>query len=169
MKAINIPLERRQIEAIALNLRELVGDDDQAYHDMLSGETDLFEIVRRLLNWIEVDEGVTAALVAQIGDRNFRKERAQHRIEGYREAIMALLQAARLDKLKLPEATISLRKVDAKLAVTDPDAVPDEYTNTPKPKPSMTAINEAFSPDDETLPNWLRVEPESSSISIRRK
>lgn len=95
---MNILLERRQIEAIALHLREMVGDDDTAYADMIEGETDLHSLVAWLLDKIEDDEGNVAKLVTQIGDRNFRKERAQHRIEGYREAIMALFDAARLGK-----------------------------------------------------------------------
>ena len=164
---MNILLERRQIEAIALHLREMVGDDDVAYADMLEGETDLHELVRWLLNRIEHDEGVISALVAQIGDRNFRKERAGARIDSYREAIAALLEAARLDKLTLPEATISLRRSAPKLVVADESALPDPLWRV-KRTPDMASIRAAWDADG-AVPGVTQTIGNEPSLTIRRK
>lgn len=161
-------LTKIQVEAIAAHLRDHLEDDERAYLDTLEGETDLFEWVRRLLSKIEEDEGRVAALKEQIGDRNTRKVRAEQRIETNREAIKALLDCAHLDKLVLPEATLSIRTTADALKVNDPAAVPDEYT-VPNPKPSMDKIKAAFTPDTPDLPNWLRVEPGRPSLTIRRK
>jgi hypothetical protein len=163
-----LDLTRLQVEAIAAHLRDHLEDDERAYLDTLEGETDLFEWVRRLLAKIEEDEGNVAALKEQIGDRNTRKARAELRIETTREALKALLDCARLDKLVLPEATLSIRETADRLAVNDAAAVPEEYT-VPNPKPVMEKIKAAFSTDTPDLPNWLRVEPGGPSLTIRRK
>lgn len=163
-----LDLTKIQVEAVAAHLRDFLEEDERAYLDTLEGETDLFEWVRRLLAKIEEDEGNVAALKEQIGDRNVRKARAEARIETTREALKALLDCARLDKLVLPEATLSVRNTADSLKVNDPAAVPDEYT-VPNPKPSMEKIKAAFTVETPDLPNWLRVEPGRPSLTIRRK
>lgn len=161
-------LTKIQIAAIAAMLADELGEDERAYLDALEGETDLYEWVRRLLDKIEEDEGVQAALAEQIADRALRKNRAAGRIEAARRAIQALLECAKLDKLSLPEATISVRDTADKLVVNDPEAVPDKYI-VKVPKPVMEKIKTDFTPQDETLPNWLRVESGIKSLTIRRK
>lgn len=163
-----LDLTRIQVEAIAAHLRDALDEDERAYLDTLEGETDLFEWVRRLLDKIEEDEGNIAALSEQIADRTARKNRASERVKSAREAIMALLDCARLDKLALPEATLSVRDTADKLAVNDPEAVPEEYT-VPNPRPSMELIKASFTSETPDLPNWLRIEPGKPSLTIRRK
>lgn len=157
-----------QVRGIMLHLADAFGDDEQLKIDMLEGETDLFEQVRRLLNGIEADEGDKAALKQQIDDRKSRMDRCDSRIDARRDAILALMQCAELDKLPLPEATVSVRTVPASLKVNDLHAVPEEYT-VPAPKPDLAKIKEHFAPADDGLPNWLRVEPSRPSLTIRRK
>lgn len=158
-----------QVTAVLNHLRDQLGEepDEQLLLDSLEGETDAFELIGKLLNGIERDEGDVNALDTQIADRNERKQRAKKRVDGRREAIMALLECAGLDKLTLPEASLSLRTLPAKLAVNDPEAVPEDFTVV-KRVPAMDAIKSAFSVDGD-LPNWLRVEPERPSLTIRRK
>jgi hypothetical protein len=161
-------LTKIQVEMVMLHLRDQFEEDEQLKLDTLEGETDLFELVGKLLDRIEGEDGTIAALSEQIGDRQARKLRATGRKDAYREAVMSLMQCAQLEKLTLPEATLSLRDTAAKLAVNDADAVPEEYS-VQSWKPSMDAIKAAFSVDTEELPNWLRVEPAKPSLTIRRK
>lgn len=157
-----------QLNALKTMLADQYEEDERGWLDAIEGETDAFELIRKLLDRIEADEGDRTALTSQMEDRKARRDRADKRIAAQRDAIMAVLECAKLDKLTLPEATLSMRMTAAKLVVNDPSAVPDEYT-VPNPKPSMDAIKSAFSPDDETLPNWLRVEPARPSLTVRRK
>lgn len=132
-------LTKIQIEAIAAMLRDELGDDERAYVDTLEGETDLFEWVRRLLDRIEDDEGNAVKLAEQIAARELRKSKAVGRISTNRKAIQALLECAKLDKLVLPEATLSVRDVPPKIVVTDDAAVPDDLCRI-KRTPDMAAI-----------------------------
>ena len=165
---MRLDLTRMQVDAIRINLQDALSDDERAYLDTLEGETDLYELVRRLLGQIEDDEGQQAALAEQIADRTARKQRCGKRIDANREAIMGLLECAGLDKLVLPEATLSVRTVPPRLAVNDPAAVPEDFVDM-VPKPSMERIKAQFQPDSDGLPNWLRVEDARPSLTVRRK
>lgn len=157
-----------QVQAVMAALHDAFDDDERLKLDTLEGETDLFPLLARLLDRIEEEDGTVAALASQIDDRRVRKDRAAKRKDAYREAITGLMGAAELDKLTIPEATLSVRMTAAKLVVSDPAAVPDEYTIA-KPVPSMDAIKAAFAPDNDNLPNWLRTEPARPSLTVRRK
>lgn len=165
---MRLDLTLQQIAAIKHSLGDAFDDDEKLLLDTIEGETDAFELVRKLLDGIEADEGDAASLTAQIEARKVRKDRCGARIGARREALTAVMQCAGLDKLPLPEATLSLRTMPAKLVLNAREAVPQEYT-VPSPKPSMDLIKAAFSPDNDNLPNWLSVEPERPSLTVRRK
>lgn len=161
-------LTRIQVETVMRTLHDAFEDDERAKLDTLEGETDLFDIVGRLLEGIENDEGDMATLAAQMEARKVRKDRAAVRVKARRAAIADLMAVAEVAKLSLPEATLSVRQTEAKLVVNDPTAVPDQYTVS-KPVPSMALIGAAFTPDTPNLPNWLRVEDARLSLTVRRK
>lgn len=160
-------LTAQQVAAVRAHVLDAVGEDDALLLDMLEGETDLFECVRKLLEGIEDDEGNKAALTEQMDARKKRRDRCDVRIQARRDAIAMLMETAGISKLPLPEASISYRMTNPKVEINDPAAVPDEFTEV-KRVPSKTRINEHFSPDGP-LPNWLRAEPARPSITIRRK
>jgi hypothetical protein len=157
-----------QLNAIRLNLADEFPDDERGYLDLIEGETDAFEMACKLLDGIESDEGDIAKLKDQMDTRKVRKDRCEARIKARREALIAIMECAGVDKLPLPEATVSLRQLAASVKVNDPAAVPDEYT-VPKPVPDLDKIKAAFAPDSAELPNWLRVDPARPSLTIRRK
>lgn len=152
-----------------IEIAELVksqSDDEELLLDMLEGETDLFGIVRKLLDANEDDEGKKAALAEQMAARKSRRDRCDNRIAARRNIIRELMLAAGIDKLPLPEATISKQKVKAKLYIVDADAVPQEFSKATW-KPDLDKIKATYGIDG-SLPNWLSVEPERETIVIRR-
>lgn len=165
---MRIDLTLAQINGLKLNLADQFEEDERGWLDALEGETDAFELVRRLLDRLEREEGDRNALTQQMEDRKARRDRCDARIKAQRDTIMAVMACANIDKLPLPEATLSVRSVAASLKVNDPKAVPDEYT-VPDPKPDLAKIKAQFTTDSDALPNWLRVEPERPSLTIRRK
>lgn len=153
-----------QVEAVRAMLADAGADDDERLLlDTLEGETDLFELSRRLLNGIEADEGDAAALKEQMDARKARADRCKHRIEARRQALRALMECAQLDKLPLPEATITLRKLAPKAIVTDEAAVPDEFCTFTR-RPNMAAIKDAA-----TLPPGVSLDNGGVSLTVRRK
>lgn len=164
----NIILAKAEIQRIADALRAMLGDeqDEQLILDCLEGETSLFELVRAMLGHIETDEGIIAALKQQIEDRNSRKARAEHRIECARNAIGDLLAAARIDKLALPEATVSTRMVPGRPKVSDADLLPEDMCRIER-KPDMKAIKEAMD-SGRSIPG-VTLSNGSVSLTIRKK
>lgn len=163
---MRLDLTRIQIEAVAAMLHDELADDERAWLSTLEGETNLYEWVRILLGRIEDDEGVITALAAQMDDRKLRKDRAGKRIDANRQALMALLDCARLDKLALPEATISVRDVPPKPIVNDEAAIPEAFLRIKK-SPDMAAIKTEMEAA-RAVPGVL-LDNGSRSITVRRK
>lgn len=154
-----------QVKSIADMLRD--EDDDVLLADMLEAETDLHPMLEKLLGWIEQDEGAAAALKQQVEDRTERKRRFEARVATKREAITALLEIAGLDKLQLPEATLSIRRLPPKTLVADEQAIPDEYVRI-KRVPDMAAIKAAVE-SGVAVPGTTMSNGGDLSLTIRRK
>lgn len=162
---MSVFIDKGRLAQIAEFVREQ-SDDEELLLDMLEGETDLFEIVRKLLDANEDDEGRKAALTEQMNIRKERRDKCDSRITKRRELIRELMEIGGVQKLPLPEATISRQKVKAKVTVKEADAVPQEFCKvTYKPDMEKIKAEYALSP---VLPNWLTIEPERETIVIRR-
>lgn len=161
-----LDLTKIQVAAVAAHLHDELGEDERAWLDLLEGETNLFEWVRRLLGRIEEDEGMGMALAEQISDRTLRKNRAGERIKASRQAIAALLECAKLDKLTLPEATVSVRQSPPKAIVTDETAVPDDFCKVTR-RPDMAAIKAGVE-SGAAIPG-VSFDNGGTTLTIRRK
>lgn len=154
----------KQVHSVMTMLGDELADDETLKLDTLEGETDLFELCRKLLDNIENAEGEIDVLTAQMAARKERRDRAATRIEAHRRAIMALMECAQLDKLPLPEATCSLRKLAPKAIVTDAALLPDALCKIER-KPDMAAIRAC--PDVAGLPG-IALDNGGTSLTIRR-
>lgn len=163
---MRIDLTKMQVGAVAAMLRDVLNEDERLYLDTLEGETDLYEIVRRLLNEMEADQGIQLALQEQINDRLSRKARAAEREKHTRQAILALIECAGLTKLALPEATFSVRKVAPKAIVTDDAAVPDDFCKFTR-KPDLAAIKAGLEAG-AAIPG-VSMDNGGTSLTVRRK
>lgn len=159
-----IYITKQQVSAVSLMLAN--EDDEQLKLDTLEGETNLFELARTLLEGIEDDEGNVATIKEQIEQRRARQSAAEHRNEVRRNALKALLECAGLDKLTLPEATLSVRRVPPKPIVTDEAAVPDDFCMFTR-KPDMTAIKAGVE-FGAAVPG-VSFDNGGTSLTIRRK
>ncbi len=164
---MNIQIATAEIARIAGQLAAICEDDERLFSDMMEGESDLHKLVNRLHDGIATDTGMVAGIKMRQGDLADRKARIEARIEAQRGAVISLLQAGRVNKVELPEATYSLRDGKPKLSVLDDAAVPAEYQRT-KVETDKTAINEAFA-DASELPNWLSRTAASPVLTIRNK
>lgn len=162
---MGIFIDKGRLAQVAEFVREQ-SDDEELLLDMLEGETDLFEIVRKLLEANEDDEGRKVALTEQMNIRKERRDKCDNRIAKRRELIRELMEIAGIQKLPMPEATISRQKVKGKVVVKEAEAVPHEFCKVVY-KPDMEKIKAEYL-ISTTLPNWLGIEPERETIVIRR-
>lgn len=152
----------------SLELAPGMADDPDLKRDMLEGESAFFEIVSQLLAENEDDEGIIEALDAQVDARAIRIERAKARIEARKTAICRLMDCAGETKLKLPEATLSLRTLLPRPKVTDEALLPDEFVKIETVrKPDRDAIDAAIK-GGATIPG-VTMTNGGASLTVRRK
>lgn len=164
---MNAHFDLTRLGAEADMLDELCGGDERLFHDMITGETDIDHIVRRIHEQYARDEEMLAGIKERQSALAERKARVERRRDNAKALIGKVMRVARLTRLELPEVTYSIRDGKPKLVVNDPEAVPADYCRT-KTEPDKTAINEAFAEADD-LPNWLRREPAQDVITARTK
>lgn len=164
---MNAPLQMAEVARIAEQLSALCGDDEQLFHDMLTGESDIDRIVTRIHEQIARDEEMLVGIKSRQDAIAERKQRISERVIACRATIGKFLRAAHLAKLELPEVTYSVRDGKPTLRIVDPAAVPTEFQRV-KSEPDKTAINAAFA-ESGTLPNWLGRDPARDIITARTK
>jgi len=163
---VHYNLTAQQVAAVVAMLPD--DGDEQLRADTLEGETDLYEFASKLLAHNEDDEGIVNALADQIDDRRVRQERAKTRIAHRRDMIKALMEIAGVDKLALPEATVSKRDIAPKLIFPNVDLVPDAFCKFDRKldRDKLKAVD-PNSPDG--LPSWATMDNGGVSITVRRK
>lgn len=162
-----IRIAKAQIANVLHMLDHALGDETLRA-DMIEGETSLNEVVSDLLAENEDDEGVIAALDAQVDIRSERIARFRQRIAARKKAIASLMDCAGLTSLPLPEATLSLRTLKPGPRVTEIDDLPEQFVDEKiVRKPNLDAIKEAVE-RGETIPGVIMTNG-GSSLAVRRK
>ena len=146
--------ETEAARALLSNLKDILGDDDQAIADAVEGETSIHEAiasgVARLLELDELHSGI-AALIANLKDRGERFERQRDNI---RTALCAAMEATNLKKVELPVATLSLRAVPPKVEIIDEAAIPARFFKQAEPKLDKKAVMDALK-DKQDVPGAM--------------
>lgn len=129
---------------LARMIREAVGDDDQAFLDSLDGEGDAVEAARAVVRWIAECEAHEASMKALAATYTARAKVHGERIPSAKAALLRFLNTIEERSLALPEATITVKALPAKvLGEPDPDALPDALVKI-KRQPDMAAIKAAL-------------------------
>ena len=161
------PIKLNEIARIAELLGALCDGDEVLFADMMEGESPAHDIISRIADAVALDQERLTGIKERAADIATRKARYETRIDAGKRAIGAVLRAAGLAKVELPEATWSVRDGKAKLIVIDPEAVPFDMTRV-KQEPDKIAINAAYE-NAAALPNWLVREPATDIITQRSK
>lgn len=161
------PIKLNEWRRIADQLRDMCGDDDELFADMIEGQTNAVELIAKLhadrAAALELIEGIKA----READLKARKARLQSREATVKAAIGQVLRAVDLPKVELPEATYSVREGKPRLEIVDAEAVPGDYC-VMKPVPDKKFINEQFE-EIENLPNWLTRIEAADVVTARTK
>lgn len=156
----------RGTQAAASLIAELQSDDDALRHDMIEGETDLFEAVEAALAEIDECDVIAAGCKekeAQFSERRRRSEARADRLRGMIEQAMSI---AELPSVKLAGATLSLKSVPPKPIYEDEAAIPSEFWRQPDPVLDKKKIADAMK-DGRTIPG-VSMTNGSSALQIRR-
>lgn len=132
----------RHVEALYGAFPELA-EDEALRADMIEGSTDLHRVVSRALGHKLEARAMLKGMEMVKEDLADRFKRWQQRDEAMTVLIKGLLEVAGLEKLLLPEATISLTASRASVVITNEAELPQGYFQSVR-QPDKRAIGDAL-------------------------
>lgn len=141
-------------------------DDETLRADMLEAETDAHRLIERALSERNEANTLALAMKAREDELAARRARFERKSDAMRSLIRSVMQAARLDKVTLTEATVSTTKPRASVNITDLEAVPQGYFRLKK-EADRTAIKTALE-QGEAIPG-AELAMSEAGIMIRTK
>ena len=129
---MNTFIKARELEQhIDLLMREHpeLADDEELRLDVLEGETSLDEVLTGVVGRCMEAESMASAIKLRIDSLNERKSRFSRQRDFWRSLILRIMQTAELQKLPLPEATLSVTKGRLTVIVDDEEELPLKFQN----------------------------------------
>lgn len=142
-------------------------DDEDAIRDTLEGETNLHELVRRVLLSIDDDQLIVDGCKARIEDLAARKSRVASRIEAKRTMIEQAMAIAELKTIETDVATATLGKRPRSVVVTNEAEIPAAYWKQQDPTLDKKALADALK-NNEAIPG-AELSNGGSTLTIRRR
>lgn len=136
--------EAEAARCLLANLREIIGDDEEAVATVVEGETNLIEAIRAAHEQIAFDELCAESVAATIKRFAERKSRLEARAERARTAVALAMEMAGLKKVELPEAVLTIKATPPKAIVTDEAAIPSKFWKPSDPKLDKKAVLDAL-------------------------
>jgi hypothetical protein len=115
-----------------------LAEDTALLADVLDGETDVYDIVRRLVRVSIEADSFGEAVEQRIADLNVRKQRFKARYEASRAAVVGMLSALGQKRVDDPEFTATLGLGPRRVIITGP--VPAKFQRPVEPEPDKLAI-----------------------------
>lgn len=143
-----------------------LAEDDELRADMILGETEIDRIASRLVRIIGERKARAEGLAGYISELQERKARELRGMEGARDLLRSILQAGNIDKLPLPEATVSITKPRIKCIVDDVNELPQGFYVTER-KPKTADIKAELEAGRDVPGARLELGPEG--IMVRTK
>jgi hypothetical protein len=141
----------RPIAELAREIREMCGDDEQAFVDTLDGETDTIEAARKVVRLLKETEANEAAAKSLATTYGARAKLFADRGDRMRGALLNFMQEIGVKTLPLPEATLSVGAGQRKVVgQCDPNDLPDELVRV-KREADLAAIKLALENGDDVF------------------
>ena len=153
----------QRIDVLKASHPELSEDMD-ALALSLESETDMHELLARLLDAERDAKAMENAIAARMDDLAKRRDRYRKAKEAHRALMLSLIEHAGVPKVALPEATLSLRHNPPQPRVTDVNALPAVCTRV-EIKPDMGAIKNACAAGE--MPPGVVMGNGSTSLTVR--
>lgn len=143
-----------------------LAEDDDLRADMIEGETDAVEFIGKALAARQEAVSIQKAIMSRIADLAERAARYDRKAGAMKALIRSVMRSADIDRLELPEATLSISKGRTSVDVTDLDALPQGYFKIER-KADKTAIKQAIEAGNEIPGAQLVMGDES--LTVRTK
>ena len=101
--------EAEAARTLLLNIRDVIGDDEQAKQDAIEGETNFKEACGSALSRLAEIDALSEAIAGQTKKLAARHERLQAQSEAIRAALGAAMETAGVARLRSEEHTSELQ------------------------------------------------------------
>ncbi len=169
MNAAYLHLDANFVKAEIAKLIEAypeLAEDETLLADMVEAETDATRIIERALLVKLEAETMAEAIKSREGDLYARRGRKERQAAAMKSLIKNVMQAARLPKMELPEATLSIIAGRKSVNVTSLEDLPQGFYRVER-KADSKALMEALS-KGETIPGAKLVTGDAG-LMIRTK
>jgi Siphovirus Gp157 len=125
----HLDFEVRRYKAIREALLKDNADDidEQTLADTTEGLTDLHELLAAIVRGVLEDETMAGMIKVRLDQLSTRLGRFNARAERRRAIVRDAMLEAGVDKLAMPDFTVSTRKGPVHLVVTDEERIPHEF------------------------------------------
>lgn len=125
-----------------------LADDESLRADTIDGQTNALRIIERALAERQDAEMMAGAIHAREEELITRRGRFERKADAMKALIKSIMRAARLDKLTLTEASLSLTKARQTVGIEDLDQLPQGFVRL-KREADKKAIMEALAAGEE--------------------
>lgn len=143
-----------------------ITDDPDTLADTIEGETSLHEAIAAVVAGLDEDKMLLDGIKSLQASLAAREARVQTRIDRRRRAIERGMVAGEVQKLELPQATLSMRRVPPALHIVSETIIPDRFWKPQPPKLDKKELGDAIKAGQDvpgaTLDNG------SMTLAIRR-
>ena len=108
--------------------------DEQTLADTVEGLTDLNDVIAAIVRAAVTDEALAEGLRGRINEMQTRLARFEHRAATHRRVARDVMVETAIQKIMVPDLTISLRSGRPALQIIDEAAIPPDYWVTPEPR-----------------------------------
>ena len=147
-------------------LRAEIGDDHDALLMSLESETEVFDILRRVVRAAIEADTFEDALGERMKEMAERKARFGARSDAARNVAMSMLEALGETRFDDPEFTVTIGKPRQKVIVTDATQLPEAFVRVTR-APDMATINAAVK--SGAVPAGVEVSNGAASLTIRKR
>jgi hypothetical protein len=141
-------------------------EDPELRLDAIEGETDAHRIISRALSERQEAQMMVDAIGARVTDLAGRRARYERKGEFMKELIRGVMKAAKLDKLALPEATVSILPGRSSVGISDLNELPQGFYKTSR-EADKAAIKKALDAGEDVPGAHMVIG--SEGLSIRPK
>ncbi len=143
-----------------------LAEDETLRADSIEGQTNALRIIERALAERQDADMMAGAVKAREDELSQRRGRFERKAEAMRSLIKSIMRAARLDKLTLTEASLSLTKGRQTVGIDDLEQLPQGYFKTIR-QADKAAIKSALE-QGEQIPGAFLVTGDTG-LTIRTK
>jgi hypothetical protein len=141
---IALSREADAAQSLLANLRDIIGDDEQAATDAIEGETNLIETITAVVHRINEIAAHKDGIKDYVGRVKSRLERLERQEELMRTALLSAMATAGLKKLELPTATITLKATPPSATIISEADIPPQFWKPQEPKLDKKAVLDAL-------------------------